>query len=211
MKKNGTEQHQVTNLGGFAIFPDYSPDGSKIAFSGAEGAAVTDQIYVVGSDGSGFKALTNDASNNDYPAYSPDGSKIAFISDRTGVEQVWEMNSDGSDPVQLTHSGITNDQLPDWSPDGTKIAYEQGDSPNGHIFVMNANGSNPTQLTNSSSGDDFGAAWSPDGTQIAFVRFYGPGDRPVMVMNADGSNQHKLLPGKWTGFVPGWQPLGAGD
>jgi Tol biopolymer transport system component len=120
------------------------------------------------------------------------------------------MNSDGSDPVQLTHSGITNDQLPDWSPDGTKIAYQQGDAPNGRIFVMNADGSDPTQLTDS-SGDDFGAAWSPDGTQIAFVRNYGNGDRPVMVMNADGSNQHQLLPGKWTGFVPGWQPLGAGD
>ena len=85
MKQNGHDQHQVTNLGGFAIFPDYSPDSAKIAFSGTEGDAQTDQIYVVGADGSGFRALTSDASNNDYPAYSPDGSKIAFISDRTGV------------------------------------------------------------------------------------------------------------------------------
>src|SRR5215467_12095023 len=62
MRQNGTGQHQVTNLGGFAIFPDYSPDGSQIAFSGAEGTAVTDQIYVVGSNGSGLETLTNDAS-----------------------------------------------------------------------------------------------------------------------------------------------------
>jgi Tol biopolymer transport system component len=79
MKQNGTDQHQVTSLGGSATFPDYSPDGSKIAFSGTEGSAVTDQIYVVGADGHGFKALTKDASNNDYPAFSPDGSKIAFV------------------------------------------------------------------------------------------------------------------------------------
>ena len=32
MKQNGTKQHQVTHLGGFSTFPDYSPDGSKIAF-----------------------------------------------------------------------------------------------------------------------------------------------------------------------------------
>jgi TolB protein len=125
MKQNGQNLHQVTNLGGSATFSDYSPDGSKIAFSGTEGNAQSDQIYVVNSDGTGFKALTDDASNNDYPAYSPDGSKIAFISDRTGVEQVWVMNADGSNPKQLSFSGATEDQLPDWSPDGTKIAYEQ--------------------------------------------------------------------------------------
>ena len=45
------------------------------------------------------------------------------------------------------------------------------------------------------SGDDFGTAWSPDGTKISFVRdlrAIGGSDRPVMVMDADGSHVHRL-------------------
>jgi Tol biopolymer transport system component len=79
----------------------------------------------------------------------------------------------------------------------------------GGIYTMLRDGTGTKRIVN-----DPGAgkpAWSPDGKQIAFVRDYGNGDRPVMVMNADGSDQHQLLPGSWTGFVPGWQPLGAGN
>ncbi len=41
MNQNGTDQHAVTNLGGYAIFPDFSPSGHRIAFSGAEGTDPT--------------------------------------------------------------------------------------------------------------------------------------------------------------------------
>ena len=47
--------------------------------------------------------------------------KIAFISDREGYGDVWIMNADGSDPVNLTQG--RNCASPAWSPDGTKIAY----------------------------------------------------------------------------------------
>ena len=73
---------------------------------------------------------------------------------------------------------------------------------------MSADGSGQRQLK-FGPGDDFGAAWSPDGTRIAFVRDLGTPDRPVMVMNADGSDQHALHPGGRQS-VPAWQPLGGG-
>jgi TolB protein len=208
MKENGTDQHQVTTIGGRVTFPDYSPDGTTLAFSGTRPGDTVDHIFTSNLQGGGLTALTTEADgNNDYPAWSPDGTKIAFISDRTGVEQVWVMKSDGTHLRQLTTNPVTHDQLPDWSPDGSRIAYQQGDSPNGRIFVMNADGSNQRQLT-FGPGDDFGAAWSPDGSQIAFVRDFGNGDRPVYVMNADGSRQHPLTGRGVTQFVPGWQPRG---
>ena len=219
MDKNGKGQHAVTNTGGYAEFPDWSPNGRKIAFDGVQGTDPSNEIYVVNTrDGSGLTALTSCAGSgagcfNAYPAWSPDGSKIVYVhaddSDEDGNainEQVWVMNANGSNKTQLTFTAADHDQTPDWSPDGRKIAYMEA----GHIFTMRADGSHQTQLT---FGDevDFGTAWSPDGRRIAFVRNFGNGYRPVFVMNADGSNQRQLTSGTPRQFVPGWQPLGGDD
>ncbi len=219
MDKNGHGQHAVTNTGGFATFPDFSPDGRKIVFDGDEGADANDEIYVVNArTGGGLAALTScagygDGCFNDYPAYSPDGTKIVFIhaddtdADGNAVnEQVWVMNANGSNKTQLTFGPAGHDQTPDWSPDGRKIAFMA----DGHIFTMRADGSHQTQLT---FGDDFdfGTAWSPDGRKIAFVRNLPDGSRPLFVMNADGSAQHQLTSGAPRQFVAGWQPLGGDD
>jgi TolB protein len=97
------------------------------------------------------------------------------------------MQANGNEPRQITCDPAAKGQLPDWSPDGTKLAYESGASPSGRIFSMNADGSRQRQLTHG-PGDDFGTAWSPDSRQIAFVRDFGDNNRPVHVMNTDGSD-----------------------
>ena len=79
MDKNGGGQHAVTNTGGYAIFPDWSPDGRKIAFDGFQGSDPFDEIYVVNAaNGGGLTALTScdgygAGCFNSYPAWSPDG------------------------------------------------------------------------------------------------------------------------------------------
>jgi TolB protein len=206
MKQNGTDKQQVTHLGAGAIFPDFSPDGSRIVFDGT--VAGVRNVYLVNVDGTGLTRLTtNEGTVNGYPAFSPDGSKIAFISDRTGYEQVWVMNADGSSPQQLTFNAADHDQTPDWSPDGAWIAYEDDATGNGDIYVMEADGTHHTRLTTDDD-PEFGTAWSPDGSKIAFVRIVN-GDldaRTVYVMNADGSDQHAVRPGPGPQVVPGWQP-----
>jgi TolB protein len=229
MKANGTKQTQLTHLDGRSLFPDFSRDGKKIAFAGTVGDDPNNEIYVVDAvTGGGLVALTSCAGlapgcANDYPAWSPDGTQIVFIhgddfdADENPVnEQVWVMNADGSNKRQLTSDAPFKDQVPDWSPDGTKIAYASG--PSG-IWVMDADGSHQHQLTGCgpgdpspcATGDDFGPVWSPDGTQIAFLRVLGSDDRPIFLMNADGTNQHRLIDGPMLQAVPAWQARGAGD
>ena len=91
--------------------PRLSPDGSTIAFCwtgpyGGDGP----YIYTVKPDGTDMKQLTHGHDKN--PIWSPDGSKIAYINEDF---QIWTMNADGTNAVQLTtRLTFGSDDLGDW-------------------------------------------------------------------------------------------------
>jgi Tol biopolymer transport system component len=99
---------------------DTSPDGEWIAFSNQ---GVQEDLFVVRSDGTGYRQLTDDAFRDRGPRWSPDGEQIAFYSDRTGRYEIWSVKPDGSALKQLTKTtGESSPWLPEWSPDGKRIA-----------------------------------------------------------------------------------------
>ena len=231
IKADGTTATQLTHLEGRALFPDESHDGKKIVFGGVEGDDPNTEIYVVdATTGAGLVALASCAGRaegcaNDYPSWSPDGKQIVFIHqddyvNEVGVnQQVWVMNADGSKQHPLTSSSPQKDQLPNWSPDGKSIVYasfSSADATNEGIWVMKSDGSGQQQLSGClpgeaspcAAGADFGPVWSPDGTSIAFLRSFidlGTNDRPIYVMNADGSDQHRVIEDTILAAVPSWQ------
>jgi Tol biopolymer transport system component len=101
-----------------------------------------------------------------YPMSSPDGSKIVFESNRTGSAEIYTMDVDGKNLVQLTHNKASN-HSPVWSPDGSKIVFASDGEQQWEIYIMNADGSNLKRLTNQ-AGDDGHPHWSPDGKRIVF-------------------------------------------
>lgn len=83
--------------------PAWSPVDNRIAFwSGIENQY--GQIWVIDSDGSGSKQLTEDCNhrNSDDPSWSPDGTKILFTTGRSGRNEVWIMNADGGNERKIT-------------------------------------------------------------------------------------------------------------
>ena len=121
--------------------------------------------------------------------------KIAFISNREGHKDVWIMNADGSDPVNLTQGQYC--ASPAWSPDGTKIAYIDigADYSGSDVWVVDADGGNLQQLTGKPVTEYIARGalfWSEDGSSI---RFYALGRTDIFAVALDGSGSSRM---EWT-------------
>jgi dipeptidyl aminopeptidase/acylaminoacyl peptidase len=83
--------------------PSFSPDGTRIAFGRRRGRN-TPQIYVMRSDGTGVRRLTNDrsGSGNFAPDWSPDGRQLAFVGDASGQPEIQLVDADGTARAPLT-------------------------------------------------------------------------------------------------------------
>jgi Tol biopolymer transport system component/DNA-binding winged helix-turn-helix (wHTH) protein len=105
------------------------------------------------------------------PSISPDGRRIAFESDRTGGNEVWVCDADGSNALQLTSFGIRGTGTPRWSPDGKLIAFDSrigGSGDESKIYLVDPNGSAPRKL-NIDLRDSSVPSWSRDGRWIYFT------------------------------------------
>src|SRR5690349_10522027 len=81
----------------------------------------TNEILIANAGGTERKQLTADHSNHFHTIASPDGRYIVFSSDRTGNFEIWRMDMDGGNPLQLTNSAGANN--PSISPDGKWVIY----------------------------------------------------------------------------------------
>jgi Tol biopolymer transport system component len=151
------------------------------------------------------------------PELLPDGEeppgRIAFVSLRDGNEEIYSINTDRSDEVNLTNNAAS-DFDPDWSPDGSRLAFASDRDGDLNIYTMNPDGSGVTRLTPTEDAE-FTPRWSPDGKQIIYSAL---GQENVLwLMNSDGSSPHPLaiqapaenvpLCGQG-GFMGGWSPDG---
>ena len=98
------------------LSPDLSPDGRQIAFE------LLGDVYVVDAKGGTARPIATGMPFDSQPVFSPDGKRIAFLTDRTGAENLWTADRDGSNPRPVTHfAGDVILTSASWSADGRTI------------------------------------------------------------------------------------------
>lgn len=182
-------RESIPNLGGGSNrMPAISPDGTKVAFSRWVDNTYYFDIFVVNTDGTGLRRVTQNQNLDFYPSWSPDGSKLVF----TVGQDIMTVNADGTGQSVLFHTQGGELQNPNWSPDSSKILFSEvsGLVEGGNkssIYTINTDGTGLTALLDDSS---FNAhpSWSSNGQHIVFASFYnGTGFGDLYKMNADGS------------------------
>ena len=187
-------------------FPDWSPDGSRIAFTG--GGETGSDLYVMRGDGTDVTLLTGGPGDEYQPAWSPDGTRIAFAFDdlgdpdfRSGVAII---NPDHSARTDLVVHENEHAESPLWSPDGTRIAFTgfSADGIRPDAFVMAADGSGVTKL---GGGPTVALAWTPDGGRLLVSR-----EGSLVTVDPDGRHERVFLsnPPEGGRLVVDWSPDG---
>lgn len=105
--ENPTDHKQLTNLKHFNALPDYSPDGSQIAFHHCNTG--TCDIYVMNADGSNPTNITQGTDDNRWPRWSPDGKILAFTKTIDNNSEIYFWNPKSLEIAPLITSPKRNE------------------------------------------------------------------------------------------------------
>jgi Tol biopolymer transport system component len=166
-----------------------------------------------------------DAGKPNQPGGAP--KKIAFYSLRDGQGEIYLMDADGSNQINLTNNSAS-DADPAFSPDGSQIVFSSNRGCHAGtvgLFIMNIDGTNVKRLTGTTQAPDGSPfcepevdtypSFSPDGTKIVFVSSLVPGGPPTQrnifsidVSAGSPSNLTQLTNGHWNDIRPVFTPDG---
>lgn len=183
-----TRQVNIDVTEGTWMNVDVSPDGQTIAFD------LLGDIYTMPITGGAATAIATGLAWEAQPRFSPDGTRIAFTSDRGGGDNIWMMNSNGSDMRQVTNESFRLLNQPDWSPDGQYIVARkhfttQRSLGTGEVWLYHVSGGAGVALVERADEalqKDLGEpVFSPDGGGVYFSRNTTPGNSFIYAQDSN--------------------------
>jgi hypothetical protein len=145
---------------------DVSPDGRTIVFD------MLGDIYRMPIAGGRATRLTSGIAHDVQPRFSPDGKRIAFVSDRNGDDNVWLINADGTNPVQLTDAKQNAFLSPEFTPDGQYVVVSRvgPTTPAEKLWLYHVKGGRGLELGTGVPGQrHMGAAFGPDNRYVWYA------------------------------------------
>ena len=135
-------------------------------------------------------------------AKAPESGKIVFAANRVGNREIYLMNPDGSEQMNITRNKA-DDVTPVWAPTGEYIAFSSNRDGILDLYLMEADGKNVRRVFGKSA-QRVDPTWSPDGKQIAYTR-YEQGKGFVYIATIESKKEERMA----IGSGPDWSPDGA--
>ena len=132
-------------------------------------------------------------------------TKLAFVSNKGGSKEIYVMDIDGSDPMQMTRNRSLN-LTPRWSPDGRFLAYVSYRDGNPDLYVLDVTCGRRIKVS-SLPGLNISPSWAPDGKLIALALSKN-GATNIYLMHPDGTRLRQLTSGASISVSPSWSPNG---
>lgn len=178
-----------------------SPKGRRALF------VARGDVFTVPIEKGPTRNLTNSSGAHDKRArWSPDRTKIAFISDKTGEEQIYLIDQDGSgEPRQLTDQFKGMLYSPEWAPDGKRLAFSDKD---GKLYVLTLADKKVVEVADEKRGGISDYQWSPHGGHLAFSLTDANGFSAIHIWSVSDGKLRRIT-GEYTEeYEPVWDPEG---
>ncbi len=160
---------RVIGLGDGAGFLAYSAKANRLAYTRS---SIDPNIWLYQMPSQGTPEPTGHVLSastrlEQGPRFSPDGKRVAFASNRSGAQEIWVTNTDGTGATQLTTAGWAATGSPMWSPDGKWLVFDSRPEGNPDVYIISADGGSPRRLTQDAS-EEVTPSWSRDGKWIYY-------------------------------------------
>ncbi|MCA9791306.1 MAG: PD40 domain-containing protein [Candidatus Eremiobacteraeota bacterium] len=171
-RDNASEQDSFSPQPTWVNYPDWSPQGDKIAFSAhvprEAGRPASWGVYLCDPDGGNFQRILNDARE---PEFNPQGTRIAYQLVKGGVDRLAIANADGSGDHPVSKGGLLQNDW-SWDPKGEQVTYETYNDGVFQLRITDTTGKKDRLLSDGEGGmyEDRTPEWSPKGDKILFER-----------------------------------------
>lgn len=183
------EQHTFPGEGS-DFDPDVDPTGRLLVFASTRHSRHS-HLYTKPIGGAVITQITDEAADDTQPAFCPLGKRIAFTSNRAGQWDVWVIDANGKNPIQLTASPMP-EMHPSWSPDGRRLVYCRLTSKENHGELWVVDLLNPG--VKRCIGEGLFPDWSPRGDKIAYQRARERGSGWFSIWTLDFQDDEVLFP-----------------
>lgn len=213
---DGRDRERLIPRQGNEWFPVASHSGRFLAFvSDYNFRPLTGtEIYTLDRETGDIRQLTADTAMKFVAAWSPDDAHIVYAAPgENDFYDLWMMDADGSNKVNLTNTPDRHEMRPHFHPDGDRLVFtglqagaEWGERES-DLYVLDLPTRERRQVT-MLDGQETRPEFSPDGSRIVFSHRHGDMNYDIYTISADGQDLRQLTHHPESDHMPHWSPDG---